>query len=290
MECGSDLVTRGAPVNPLLEVRVSAGFGDRPVLDDVRFSLAEGEAFGLVGESGAGKSTVSLALLNLLPWSGGWASGEVRWRGRNLLGLKEREMRRIRGKEIALVPQSPIAALNPGMTVEAHFKEAWRVHGGQPWKHVRDRIPELLASVQLPSGGGFLKQHPAELSVGLAQRLLIALALLHQPALLIADEPTSALDPITQAAILKLFAAIHARGTALLYISHDLPSVAALCDRLAILCEGRIVEAGKCRQVFAQPAHPYTHRLLEAIAPWPPARLTQNDRDPVPFGTGSPTK
>lgn len=257
-------------MSPLVEVRVTAGFGSRTVLDEVRFSMAEGEAFGLAGESGAGKSTVALALLDLLPWSGGWTTGEVRWRGRNLLGLKEREMRRIRGREIALVPQSPIAALNPAMTVEAHFKETWRVHGGQqPWRRVRERIPELLARVQLPAGE-FLKQLPAELSVGLAQRFLIALALLHHPSLLIADEPTSALDPITQAGILKLFAAIHAGGTALLYISHDLPSVAALCDRIAILSEGRIVEAGECRQVFAQPAHPYTHRLVEAIACWPP--------------------
>jgi peptide/nickel transport system ATP-binding protein len=257
-------------VSPLLEVRVSAGFGAQPVLDEVRFSIAEGEAFGLVGESGAGKSTVALALLHLLSWSGGWTTGEVRLRGRNLLGLKERQMRCIRGKEIALVPQSPIAALNPVMTVEAHFKETWRVHGAIAWKHGRELIPELLASVQLPAGGGFLKLRPGELSVGMAQRLLIALALLHRPALIIADEPTSALDPITQAEILKLFASFQARGTALLYISHDLPSVAALCGRVAMLREGRIVEAGECRQVFAQPAHPYTQRLVEAIACWPP--------------------
>jgi peptide/nickel transport system ATP-binding protein len=257
-------------VSTLLDVRLSAGFGSKPVLNDVQFSIAEGEAFGLVGESGAGKSTVSLALLNLLPWSGGWAKGEVCWRGRNLLAYNEREMRRIRGKEIALAPQSPIAALNPGMTLEAHFKEAWRVHAEQPWKQVRGRVPELLASVQLPSAADFLQLRPMELSVGMAQRLLIALALLHSPALLIADEPTSALDPITQAEILKLFAGINARGTALLYISHDLPSVAALCVRVAILCEGRIVEAGESRRVFAQPAHRYTQRLVEAIACWPP--------------------
>lgn len=258
-------------MNPLLEVRVSAGFGGaRPVLDDVRFCIAEGGSFGLVGESGAGKSTVALAVLHLLSWNGGWSTGEVRWRGRNLLALKEREMRRIRGKEIALVPQSPIAALNPAMTVEGHFRETWRVHGEQPWRRVRERVPELLASVQLPAAGGFLKLLPGELSVGLAQRLLIALALLHRPALLIADEPTSALDPITQAEILKLFGAIHANGTALLYISHDLPSVAELCDRIAILQEGRIVEAGECRQVFAQPAHQYTAQLVGAIACWPP--------------------
>ncbi|SPE41270.1 putative peptide ABC transporter ATP-binding protein y4tR (fragment) [Candidatus Sulfopaludibacter sp. SbA3] len=257
-------------MSPLLDVNVNAGFGGRKVLDSVRFSIAEGESFGLVGESGAGKSTVALALLHLLPWAGGWATGEVRWRGRDLLGLKEREMRRVRGKEIAMVPQSPIAALNPAMSVEAHFKETWRVHADQPWSRVRERIPELLARVQLPAGGAFLKHLPGELSVGLAQRLLIALALLHQPALLIADEPTSALDPITQAEILKLFGDIHARGTALLYISHDLPSVASLCDRIAILCEGCIVEAGGCREVFSQPVHPYTHRLVEAIAAWPP--------------------
>jgi ABC-type glutathione transport system ATPase component len=259
-------------VSPLLEVSVSAGFGARKVLNEVSFRLGEGEAFGLVGESGAGKSTVSLALLNLLPWSGGWTRGEVRWRGRNLLDLNPREMRRIRGREIALVPQSPIAALNPGMTLEAHFKEAWRAHASEPWKQARARVPELLASVRLPEAPGFLQQRPRELSVGLAQRLLIALALLHSPALLIADEPTSALDPITQAEILKLFAEIRARGTALLYISHDLPSVAALCDRVAILCEGCIVEAGECREVFAQPAHAYTQRLVEAIGCWPPCK------------------
>jgi peptide/nickel transport system ATP-binding protein len=265
-----DLASFGAPVSPLLEVQVSAGFGPRTVLDNVQFSLAEGEAFGLIGESGAGKSTVAAVLLRLLSWSGGWATGEVLWRGRNLLGLRDKEMRQFRGKEIALIPQSPIAALNPLMPVEAHLKEAWRAHAEQPWKRVRERIPELLASVQLPTGEAFLRRLPRELSVGLAQRLLIALALLHEPALVIADEPTSALDPITQAEILKLFRGMNARGTALLYISHDLPSVAALCDRIAILRDGRVVEEGECGPVFAQPAHAYTRRLVDAIACWPP--------------------
>lgn len=257
-------------MSALLDVRLHAGFGARTVLDDVRFQISAGEAFGLVGESGAGKSTVSLALLRLLPWSGGWCRGEVRWRGRNLLELKEREVRRVRGKEIALVPQNPHAALNPALSLEAHFKETWRVHREQPWRQARERIPELLASVQLGGGEGFLKRRPGQLSVGMAQRLVIALALWHHPALLIADEPTSALDPITQAEILKLFASIHERGTALLYISHDLPSVAALCDRIAILYAGQVVEAGECREVFTRPEHAYTNRLVEAIACWPP--------------------
>jgi ABC-type glutathione transport system ATPase component len=258
-------------MSAVLEVRLTAGFAaERTALDAVEFTIAEGEAFGLVGESGAGKSTLALALLNLLPWTGGWSTGEVRWRGRNLLALPERELRRVRGKEIALVPQSPAAALNPAMTVEAHLKETWRAHVARPWREVRAQTMELLESVQLPATDEFLRKRPTELSVGMAQRVAIALALVHQPALLIADEPTSALDPLTQAEILNLFTSIHKRGTALLYISHDLPSVAALCDRIAILCQGRIVETGECREVFAQPAQPYTRQLMEAIACWPP--------------------
>jgi ABC-type glutathione transport system ATPase component len=258
-------------VSALLEVDVRAGFNrGRPVLDGVRFQIAEGEAFGLLGESGAGKSTISLAVLNLLSWSGGWVDGEVRWRGRNLLTLKPGEMRRIRGREIALVPQSPIAALNPALTVEGHFRETWRVHAAEPWKQVRGRIPELLAQVQLETRDGLMKKLPGQLSAGMAQRIAIALALLHQPALLIADEPTSALDAITQAEIMNLFADIHAGGTAILYISHDLPSVASLCGRIAILRRGQIVEEGACGDVFSAPAHPYTNRLVSAIPCWPP--------------------
>lgn len=258
-------------MNALLQVRCSAGYGvSAPVLDGLEFSIGEGEAFGLVGESGAGKSTVGLALLNLLRWTGGWVEGEIHFRGRNLLTFRDREMRRIRGKEIALVPQSPLASLNPALRLESHFKEAWKVHSTEPWRSARDRVMELLDSVQLPSNDDFLKKHPRELSVGMAQRLVIALALLHRPALLIADEPTSALDPVTQAEILSLFANINASGSALLYISHDLPSVATLCARVAILQRGRVVEEGLCENVFRNPAHPYAHRLIQAVAAWPP--------------------
>ena len=257
-------------MSQLLRVRCSAGYGGSTVLDSLEFCLAEGEAFGLVGESGAGKSTVSLALLNLLQWTGGWVKGEVLLRGQNLLSLREREIRRFRGKEIALVPQSPLASLNPALRLETHFKEAWNVHSKESWRLARARIAELLSAVQLPSNDPFLRKYPRELSVGMAQRLVIALALLHRPALVIADEPTSALDPVTQADILKLFADINAGGSALLYISHDLPSVAALCGRVAILQRGRVVEEGLCDEVFRKPAHPYAHRLVQAVAAWPP--------------------
>ena len=258
-------------MKPLLQVCCSAGYSAAPVLENLEFSVGEGEAFGLVGESGAGKSTVSLALLNLLRWTGGWVKGEVRYRGENLLAMREREVRRFRGKEIALVPQSPLASLNPALRLEAHFREAWTVHCRDPWPSACRRVRELLASVQLPSTDEFLKRYPRELSVGMAQRLVIALALLHRPSLVIADEPTSALDPVTQAEILKLFAEINARGSALLYISHDLPSVATLCARVAILERGRVVEQGLSQEIFRRPEHPYAQRLVQAVAAWPPA-------------------
>jgi peptide/nickel transport system ATP-binding protein len=258
--------------DPLLSVRIQAGYGRRSVLQDVRFDLHAGEALGLVGTSGAGKSTLVMALLGLLPWRGGQVVGEVLLEGKNLLTMRERDARQLRGKRLALVPQSPMTALNTAVSLRAHFQEAWRAHETGGRRALESRLEVLLPEVQLPLGSEFLSRRPGEISVGQAQRVMIALALLHRPALLIADEPTSALDPVTQAEILKLLCGLNRRtGTALLYISHDLISVFQLCHRLAVMDSGTITE---CLSVvdIEQARHPSTLSLLRAL-PVPPRIL-----------------
>jgi ABC-type dipeptide/oligopeptide/nickel transport system ATPase component len=246
-------------------MRISARYpGAAPVLDNAELAIAPGEILGLVGRSGEGKSTIALAILKLL--KPGVATGEIWFRGRPLLALAEREMRRIRGREIALVPQSPIAALNPALTIGAQLREAWDVHRSAGVRDLGPRLGELLSAVNLPGEAVFLGRYPRELSVGLAQRVLIAMALVHRPALILADEPTSALDMITQAEILELLARLNREmGTAMLYISHDLLSVAGLCHRVAILHQGRIVECAAAAEIFGAPQHPYTRQLIRAI-------------------------
>jgi peptide/nickel transport system ATP-binding protein len=210
---------------PLLQVRMQAGYGKGTVLEDVSFDLSPGDCLGLVGSSGAGKSTLVLALLGLLPWRQGWARGEVLLDGRNLLEMNEREARTLRGRRIALVPQSPMSALNPGLSLKTHFQEAWRAHRND-LDSLEYRIRSMLDAMQLPSDRAFLARKPDQISVGQAQRIVLSMALLHRPAVLIADEPTSALDPCTAGQTLQLLREMRAReGTALIYISHDLTSV-----------------------------------------------------------------
>jgi peptide/nickel transport system ATP-binding protein len=250
---------------PLLRVNIHASYGSRRVLHDIRFDLHAGEALGFVGTSGAGKSTLVMALLGLLPWRGGKVGGEVLLNGRNLLGLSEREMRRLRGTSLSLVPQSPMMALNAAVSLRAHFEEAWSAHEQSGRKALRTRLDNLLPEVQLPADGEFLGRRPGEISVGQAQRIMIALALLHRPAILIADEPTSALDPVTQAEILGLLRRLNrSTGTTLLYISHDLISVLQLCDRMAVLNAGVVAECLPVEQV-ERAEHPSTIALLQAL-------------------------
>lgn len=228
----------------LLRIALQAGYGKQTVLEDIHFEIARGEKIGLAGTSGGGKSTLILALMGLLRWRHGWVKGEVLFRGKNLLAMKERESRQIRGSQIALVPQSPLNALNGALSLRAHFEEAWKAHESGPASRMTDRLGALLDQVHLSGSKEFLARRPGEISVGQAQRILIALALLHRPALVIADEPTSALDPGTQIEILKLLEeANRLDGTALLYVSHDLLSILQLCDRIAVLDAGRIVES-----------------------------------------------
>ncbi len=261
----------------LLEVNLSAGYGKQTVLHNLRFRLQPGERLGLVGASGAGKSTVLLSLLGLLPWRGGWSRGEVSLGGINLLGAKPREARKLRGKLLALVPQSPASALNSALSLQTHFQEAWLAHEAPDKARLATRVETLLRRVQLPSDPHFMKRKPGQISIGQAQRCALALALLHRPALLIADEPTSALDPATQVEVLALLDQIsREEGMALLFVSHDLLSVVRLCDRVAVLHEGSIAESLPITEL-GQARHPAFTKLLQTL-PVPPSVLLQHRR------------
>lgn len=258
----------GCPVSraPLLQVHLDASYGQHQVLKGVQLELHAGEVLGLVGTSGAGKSTLVLALLGLLPWRGGKVVGEVLLEGKDLLRMKEKEARCIRGSRIALIPQSPTTALNNAVSLRVHFEEAWRAHEHSGRGALEDRLTSLLPQVQLPSNAEFLRRKSTQISVGQAQRVMIALALLHRPALLIADEPTSALDPLTQAELLKLLKELNrSTKTAMLYISHDLISVIQLCHRLAVLDAGTIVETLDVNALEEQARDPTTIALLKAL-------------------------
>jgi ABC-type glutathione transport system ATPase component len=250
---------------PLLRAAFDAGYPGRPVLHDIRFELKRGEVLGLVGTSGAGKSTLVLSLLGLLPWRGGRVNGEVLLDGKNLLRMPEREMRILRGRTVSLIPQSPMTALNSAISLRTHFYEAWKAHERNGRTDWNQRVMELLSDVQLPADPDFLRRRPTEISVGQAQRVLIALALLHRPSLLIADEPTSALDPVTQTQVVDLLKSLSRKhATALLYVSHDLVSVLRLSDRIAVLDHGKIVEEFEVSQA-ANAKHAATLSLIGTL-------------------------
>jgi ABC-type dipeptide/oligopeptide/nickel transport system ATPase component len=253
----------------LLSARVTVRYGEKaPVLREVQLEIRRGEVLGLIGQSGSGKSTLAMTLLGLLDGKKTDAVGPIEFEGRNLFSLREREWRELRGRRIALVLQSPLSSLNPALKIRTQLKEAWRAHATAGDEH--SAIRAALESVSLPSTDDFLRKYPSQMSVGQAQRVLIAMAVLHRPALLIADEATSALDVITQSEILALFRELNrTTGMSILYISHDLASVAGICDRIAILHEGQIVETGTTQHVLTQPQHEYTRRLMAAMPKMP---------------------
>ncbi len=251
----------------LLSARLSVRYsGKEPVLRGVQIEIRRGEVLGLVGQSGSGKSTLAMAILGLLDKKRALAEGTIRFQDSELLQLSEGELRALRGRAIALVLQSPLSSLNPALKIRTQLREAWRAHATGGSAECTNTIRACLQSVSLPADDEFLRKYPSQMSVGQAQRVLIAMAVMHRPALLIADEATSALDVITQAEILALFRELNrSTGMAILYISHDLASVAGICDRIAILHQGEIVECGTTEQIFAHPQHEYTQRLMAAL-------------------------
>lgn len=256
---------------PLISLHLNVHYpGKSDVLHDISLDINHGEILGLVGESGCGKSTLALAILKLLHLKGAQSTGVIHFNGRDLMQIREAEMRHLRGKEIGLVLQSPMSALNPALRIRTQIQEAWRVHARASRAECGNAVRQALENVSLPTSDEFLLRFPSQLSVGQAQRVLIAMAVLHRPLLLIADEPTSALDIITQSEILDLFAALSRKlGTSVLYISHDLLSVATISQRMAVMQNGTIIECRRTRDIFQDPKHAYTRQLLRSL-PAPP--------------------
>ena len=251
----------------LLEVSLSVDYPTKPgVLSGVAFQMRRGEVVGMLGESGSGKSTIALSLLKLLKWKRGRTTGQIVFCGRDLMSASEREMQSIRGHHIGLVLQSPLASLNPALRIGTQLGEAWGAHANGNARDRRNAVARALARVGLPHDEEFQRRYSSQISVGQAQRVLIAMAVMHSPLLLIADEPTSALDAMTQVEVLEMLATLNREmGTALLYISHDLQSIASICQRIIVLHDGTIVESGATESVLETPQHPYTQRLLACV-------------------------
>ena len=256
---------------PLLDVQhltvvFEGGASTVTAVNDVSFQIAPGETLGLVGESGSGKSVTAFAILRLLQPPGRVAGGQVLFEGRDLLGLPEREMREVRGARISLIFQEPMTALNPVMRVGDQIAEALTVHGLATGADARARAVELLEAVQITDAPRRVRDYPHQLSGGMRQRVMIAIALACKPPLVIADEPTTALDVTIQAQVLELLRELKARySLAVLLITHDFGVIAEMADRVAVMYKGSLVEQGPVRQILREPAHEYTRSLLASI-------------------------
>jgi peptide/nickel transport system ATP-binding protein len=237
-------------------------------IDGVSFSVEEGEVLGIVGESGSGKTVTVLAVMGLITDLNAVIEGSILYRDRELVGLPAREMRKLRGKEIAMIFQDPMTALTPVYTIGAQIIEQIRAHNAISRHAARDRAVELLAEVGIPKPEEAILRYPHQLSGGMRQRAVIAMALSNNPALLVADEPTTALDVTVQAQILDLLRRLQkAHGSSIVFITHDLGVMAELADRIMVMYAGRIAERASNAAIFAEPRHPYTRALLDSIPP-----------------------
>jgi len=256
---------------PLLEVEglkieFASPEGTVRAVEGISFHVDAGETLGLVGESGCGKSVTALSILRLISPPGRIAAGRIRYRGRDLLALSEPEIRQVRGKEIAMIFQEPVAALNPVFTVGSQIAEAIRVHNRMTRKEAMAEAVRLLKLVQIPDAERRVREYPHQMSGGMCQRVMIAMALSCKPSLIIADEPTTALDVTIQAEILDLLRHLRDQfNLSVLLISHNMGVIAESAERVAVMYAGRIVEEAPVKAIFAAPKHPYTAGLLRSI-------------------------
>ncbi|PYM19436.1 MAG: dipeptide/oligopeptide/nickel ABC transporter ATP-binding protein [Candidatus Rokuibacteriota bacterium] len=275
---------------PLLEITdlsthyvSSRGTRVTRAVQDVSFTLNAGDTLGIVGESGSGKTTLALSILKILPPAARIVSGRIRFEGENLVTKPAHEMRRIRGKKIAMILQDPLASLNPLFTVGDQVSEPMRVHEGTSRRTAWDKARALLRAVRIPAPEARVREYPHQMSGGMRQRIVGAIAISCEPRLLIADEPTTSLDLTIQAQYLQLLGDLQrAHGLALIFITHNLGIVAKMCKQVAVMYGGRIVETGPVRTIFSNPQHPYTMALLDSIP-----RLTKS-RDRLTAIDGQP--
>ena len=275
-----------------LRTHLVTRWGTIRAVDGVSFSVDEGETLGLVGESGSGKSMTCLSIVRLTPRPASRiVGGEVRLDGENLLAMSEAEMQRVRGRRVAMILQDPMSSLNPVFSVGMQVREPVSAYHGLRGRALAERAAALLASVRIPSPTERLRAFPHQLSGGMRQRVVGAMAIAGPPRLLIADEPTTSLDLTIQAQYLGLLKELQARHRlAMIFVTHNLGIVARMCDRVAVMYAGRIVEIGAVRRIFTAPAHPYTRALLESVPRLGSrtARLTAIDGQPPDLATLAP--
>jgi oligopeptide/dipeptide ABC transporter ATP-binding protein len=275
--------------DPLLRVShlttvFDAPAGPIPAVDDVSFEIRTGETLGLVGESGSGKSVTALSIMRLVERPGRIVTGSIHFNGRDLRALSERQMEAVRGADIALILQEPMSALNPVFTVGDQIAETLLVHGRADRRETKRRTVELLEAVRIPNAAACADDYPHQLSGGMRQRVLIAMALACRPSLVIADEPTTALDVTIQAQVLDLLREMKAAfNLSILLITHDLGVIAETADRVAVMYAARIVEEGPVHAIFREPLHPYTRGLLASIPGGTPGRRLHAIEGTVPM-------